>query len=56
MARISVSGIGKVLGGDDAIDGAVEAVRVAPPGMGVAASRRGPPLPTAPWWEKLQSR
>jgi len=35
-----------------AIDGAVEAVRTALAGMGVAAARREPPLPPDLWWEK----
>ena len=34
-----------------AVDGAVEAVRVALAGMGVAAARREPPLPPDLWWE-----
>ncbi len=37
-----------------AIDGAVEAVRVALAGMGVPAVRRDPPLPPDLWWEKPQ--
>jgi len=37
-----------------AIDGAVEAVRVALAGMGVTAVRRDPPLPPDLWWEKPQ--